>query len=425
MKSIRFNVSVWVLLIGMAGCIITLFSGVVISKTVLTVMDWRLNETKQTQQWFQWLKEKFEAEHPGVEIKYVTSPLGTEYKNKLILGAASGTGPDIARLSIMHARDLFEQGILIPLNNFIERSPEVAPDKMFPATQVYNHKEGKIFGVTYGMVSSCLLYDMDAFEEAGLDTDPVAISSWTQFISAAQKLTRNAADGTVKRWGFSMGLAPESYASWLTANGGSFYDAKSNRAGFNDQAGIQTAEFLNKLVFSYKVVGGDFQKGTAAMGYGNSSAPYFIADINPRLRFSITSFPPGPMGNGRRGCLTWGNMLSITKTCKHAELAWDYIRYYTSLQGNLNEFRFIPTVISPRRDFYTTPEWKTIEARFKWAAMLPKIALEGGVYPYIHYEEMFERVWRPLLYPALAGQKPIESSLKEAERIYNMLLAEK
>jgi len=119
----------------------------------LTVMDWKINETEQTQKWFQYVKERFEAENPGVTIEYL--PVNwEEVREKLLTGVAAGTAPDVVALSIVWARELYEMGALLPLNDLIARTPEVDPQQFIPATQAYNQKDGVIFGITNAMDST-------------------------------------------------------------------------------------------------------------------------------------------------------------------------------------------------------------------------------------------------------------------------------
>lgn len=388
--------------------------------TVLTVMDWKINETEQTQRWFQYVKERFEAEHPGVEIEYI--PVGwAEVREKLLTGLAAGTAPDVVSLSIVWARELYEMGALRPLNDLIERTPELHPSHFIPVTQRYNQKDGVYFGITNAMDSAALLYDMDAFEMAGIDPSPEALASWDDFVAAARRLIRLDAGGAVSRYAYSAGLSPETFNSWLVANGGSFYDETLQAAGFASSRGLETARFLRDLYLTPGMIGGTF--GTdASMGHGGNWSPYFLMQSHPDLRFNLTSYPPGPSGQGR-GTTTWGNMSSITSTSQNVALAWEYIRWYTSLEGNIEMFRRLNYVNSPRLDFYQSDEWFEAQRQHHWMPNIPKVAIVGGVYPFIRWTDLDTSIWAPIIFPALSGQSDIDTVFREAERLYNQLLS--
>ncbi|HEX6971454.1 MAG TPA: extracellular solute-binding protein, partial [Limnochordia bacterium] len=240
---------------------------------VLRVMDWKLNETQATQAWFQSVKERFEAEHPGVEVQLETAAWGEEYRQKVLTGVAAGTAPDVVSLSIVWARDLFEAGALLDLTPFIRRTPEVAPNQFVPVTQLYNQVEGRFFGITNAMDEAALLYDVDAFDQAGIDSSPDAIGSWEEFRTIAQKLTRVDGSGNVTYWGYSGGTGLEAFNSWLVANGGSFYTEDLNAPAFQSRNGFETAQFIADLFTVYRVIGGSVTSRTAAMGHAGNWTP--------------------------------------------------------------------------------------------------------------------------------------------------------
>ena len=387
--------------------------------TILTVMDWKINETEQTQKWFQYVKERFEAENPGVTIEYL--PVNwEEVREKLLTGVAAGTAPDVVALSIVWARELYEMGALLPLNDLIARTPEVDPRQFIPATQAYNQKDGVIFGITNAMDSAALLYDIDAFESAGLDSHPEALATWDDFVTAARRLIRQEAGDEITRYAYATGLGIEVFNSWLVANGGSFYDEALEKPSFASPQGLETARFLRDLYMTPGMIGGAF--GTnAAMGHGGNWSPYFLMQSHPDLNFNLTSYPMGPSGHGR-GTTTWGNMSAIPSTSRNVELAWKFISWYTSLEGNIEMFRQLRYVNSPRIDFYQSDVWYEAQQEYVWMPNIPQIVLVGGVYPFLRYTDLDTTVWAPLVVPALSGQSDIDTTFAEAQRIYSQIL---
>ncbi len=403
-----------------AGCLVGSSAGSALAeKKVLTVMSWQLNETQATQAWFQKAKQIFEARHPDVEIQLTTAAWGEEYRQKVLVAAAGGTAPDVAHLSIVWARELYELGALLPLNKYLERDRAIINlDDFVPITQKYNQKNGVYFGITSAMDEAALVYNVEMLEEAGLDSSPTAISDWEEFKTYAQKLTRKEGDKTI-RWGYSAGFYPEVFNSWLVANGGSFY-GENEAPAFASRQGLETARFLKEL-YELGVIGGALANRTAAMSHGGNWVPYFLQQQAPDLRFRLTSYPKGPSGRGR-GTTTWGNMYSITKTTKYPDLAWEFLKFYTSLEAMEQMFLMLNYVGAPRISFYRTVTWLTAVRKFPWMANIPEIASVGGVYPYLKYSELESKVWNPLVVPALRGARPLESTLEEATRLYAGIL---
>jgi ABC-type glycerol-3-phosphate transport system substrate-binding protein len=391
------------------------------AKTTLVVMDWQVGSTAATQAWFQQAKERFEAAHPGVEIEYMTMSFGNSYREKLIVGAAAGTAPDAAALSIIWARDLWNAGILLDLNPLVDRTPELHPRNFIPATQLYNQVDGSVYGITHAMDESVLWYNCDAFEQSGLSTDPYALKSWSDLLTALKKLTVVDSAGVTTRYGLHSDMHTEIYSTWLTANGGSFYRDNLTRSGFGSKEGWEAAEFIVKLRQD-GLIGGKFAGRTAAMHHGQNSTPYRLDRDDPDLNYQGTSFPPGPSGKGR-ATTVWGNMYSIIKSSKNVDLAWEFIRYYTGLQGNVDIFEALDYINSPRLDFYRSRQWVSARSRRKWMPMIPEIAYVGGVYPFLEYTKLNQQVWSPLVNRALAGTLPVESTFAQAAELYDGILA--
>jgi|LSQX01.1.fsa_nt_gb multiple sugar transport system substrate-binding protein len=403
------------------------FAAAAQEKTVLRVMDWKLNETGATQAWFQYVKERFEAEHPGVVVEYHPMPWSEAYRDQLVTSSIAGVPPDVVSLSIIWANDLYRAGVLMPLNDYVAKDPDVGPEAMIPATQVYNQWEGVIFGITHTMDENVLFYDIDALEEVGLSADPYAIQSWDDMITYARRLTVYDDAGNVVRAGYEPDFWDTAFTSWLTANGGSFYNATLTGPAFHDEAGRQTLQFLHDLRNVYRVTGGDtpmsVMNGTAAMVTSGNWAAYTAQQQRPDLNFNMTSFPAGPNGV-QRGTTVWGNMYSIPVNAANPDLAWEFIRWYTSLEGNLEMLKFLDYIASPRLDFYQTDEWRAVAAEYHWAPRVPEIAIVGGTFAFLRNTEFMNQAFRPYLMQAYLGNMPVETALEQAARIVERLLAE-
>ncbi len=394
----------------------------VAAKNTITVMDWRIHSTQTMQAYYGWLKEEYERQHPDVEVEYIQVTMNN-LLDRLLTGVVTDTAPDVVHLSMLWARDLFQEGVIMDLTDLVIKTPEVTPDKFIPVTQLYNQYRGRIFGVTVGMDTAVLYYNLDHFEEAGLNTDPYGIATWDDFIQAAKKLTRRDAEGRTTRYGYIHNAKIESFNSWLASNGGSFYaDPDLNVAGFNTEAGRQTAQFLSDLLLVHEVVGGNFTSQTTSMSYNNNATPRVFLQSAPDMRFMATSFPKGPSGKGR-GSTVWGNMVSIPVSCKQVPLAWDYIKLMASLEANVEQFKILDYVGSPRLDFYRSAAWRTGHTKHEWMRMIPEIAYIGSVYPFRRSTDLTP-IWRDHVEEAVAGRKAIAAALAEAERLYNIVLSQ-
>lgn len=366
------------------------------AKTPLVVWDWwGAGGGSKHQAWFSWLESEFEKQNPDIDLQFQFYGWDS-YLDKIITATAGGVGPDAAQLSVNFARDLYDAGMLAELNDFVAKCPDTAPRQFIPTTQVYNQKNGRIYGITFVMDSGALAYNKDHFAEAGLSEDPFALATWADFTTAAKKLTRSDGE-TIVRSGYSYWISMEVFASWLVSNGGSYYNDNLTGAGFNNKAGIETLTLLQDLKNAFDVWGGSawqFEAGDASMAYaGTWSGSYW--DTVGSLRFGLTSNPKGPSAT-QRGTVTWGNMFSMFTDTQHPEEAWRFIRFATGLDAQIWLLDGLDRPTSPRLDFYRTSAWKEAVLRRPWVATMPDIAMAGGVNGFLKVKDI-NAVAQPIL----------------------------
>lgn len=344
-------------------------------RRVLEVWDWWGNTEHLAL--FEYVKEKFEARHPGVEVRFSTFPGGTvQYGERLLTAIAAGTGPDVTQASVAFARDFYEAGLFLPLNEYVEKTPELQPHQFFPTTQIYNQKDGVIFGIPLVFDTNVLFKNIDFFEEAGLDYSPHAIDTWDTFVEYAVKLTRWDANGTVTRSGYHATMTAPEWIVWIYSNGGRIFNDDFTDFDFATEQGIATVEFLLDLRARDQIApagtGDVLSSGRSAMVVTGAHLPLDALKANPNLRLVETTVPVGPMGSARSAS-GWGNMMVITANAKDPDLAWEYIKYYTSLEGQEDIMRHLQRPGAPRFDFYQTETWYQALAQNPWMSTLFEI----------------------------------------------------
>lgn len=390
------------------------------ARTVVKVWDWWAS-TPAVDEYFAWVEKEFEQRNPDIDVQYEFYPWA-EYREKLITSAAAGIGPDVAQISINFARELYDGGLLMELNSFIERSPSTSPDQFVPVTQRYNQKDGRIYGVPYVMDSAALVYNTDHFNEAGISIAPFALETWEDFLRAAQKLVRRDSD-TITRSGYGYWPNLQVYTSWLYSNGGSFYNSDERAAAFNDERGRETLEFLSDLQVNYAVYNPDaasLPAGNTSMAHmGTWSGPY-IADQGPEINFAMTSYPQGPSGEGR-GTTTWSNMIALFRGAENTDAAWRFVEFITSLEVDEKLLTIMDRPTSPRLDYYQSDVWGQMVFENPWMRSLPEIAMVGGAYPFLNFTEI-NAIMTPMVQKVAFGESAPQEVITNAERAVNQIL---
>jgi len=368
----------WVLLVG--WCFLAVSAGA--AKAVLEIGDWWNPQRPDMQEWWAFVEAEFEQRHPGVDVQFVWYTGTGDAREKLIVSCAAGTAPDVTQVSVAFGRELYTKGIFLTLNSFIDRDGQALWNDRFPISRVYAEKDGAIFGIPHDLASTGLVYDVDAFASAGLDPDPFAIGNWVALREAAKKLTRSQ-DGAVTRYGLAGGIGWEqSLAYWLAANGAAIYSPDFRRITVNSPQAKEAVEYVMELQFGLGVLGGTIDSGTAAMqsDYG-TFASLSLELARPDLTFRMTSMPPGPSGQ-QRTTVTWSNMVSVVRSTKQPDIAWEYVKFYTGPEMRQQMLRILNR-ISANRSLYASELWRRMVQEHAYMATFGHMAEAGTLWPFV------------------------------------------
>jgi multiple sugar transport system substrate-binding protein len=409
--------SLVILLLALAGC------GSASDKTVLRVWDWWSPvEGEKMRDYFRGVKETFEREHPGVDLRFQHIPFGPQYIQKIMASMAAKRPPDCLHASIIWANDLYERGVLSDLRPYVERTPEMADAVWLPAALRYGRDGNYIYGIPIEQDASCIVYNLDLFEQAGISTAPFVFETWEDLRQAAIRMTKRDANGKVIRAGFLVvGGDLSSCLPWMYSDGGAFYTPDLKRSAFNDTAMREAMQFLQDLQYRDRVSfpvateRQDFQyfvQGQVAMFLGGTWVGHLIDEQVPNFRYGMMSFPRGPHG-AVRGGMTWTNLMCIPKGAKHPDLAWEFITDYCGMRNALWKLKVIDRN-SPLAGFYQTPEWNAATRRSPSLETVPHITEIGGLYPVVRFTEI-DAVFQPLCQGLMLDRLRPDQVVSEAQ----------
>ncbi|HVW18190.1 MAG TPA: extracellular solute-binding protein [Solirubrobacteraceae bacterium] len=204
-------------------------------------------------------------------------------------------------------------------------------------------KDGSLIGLGTDVGSLAICYRADLFKQAGLPSDPTAVSklwpTWGDYLKAGKKFQANAPSGT-----------------YFYDSGSNIYNAiiaQANPAYYN-KAGKLLVSSNPKVKQAWNVAVQGYQAGLDAglaaystawttgfkkstfasvtcpawmMGYIQTSAPAFKGDWN------VADVPGGKGGS-------WGgSFLAIPKQSKHQAEAWDLLKFLTSPESQTYVFK--------------------------------------------------------------------------------------
>ncbi|MCL2865837.1 MAG: extracellular solute-binding protein [Lachnospiraceae bacterium] len=210
----------------------------------------------------------FMSEFPWITVEAIQIDRG-EYETWMNTMAAAGTLPDTGIMAESQVIPWAEQGMLLPVD--INGLAELVGDTPLEHLHFVWEGETVAFSVCNNLVQ--LFYDIDKFEEAGVDLPPTNWQdawTWDEFVDAAKSLTldsagRDAHDAgfdrdNVVQWGIRFYNATWMLEPWALANGGGWFAPGSPNDVIIAEA--PSAEAMQMIADLYLVHGVSPQFGT-------------------------------------------------------------------------------------------------------------------------------------------------------------------
>jgi multiple sugar transport system substrate-binding protein len=296
----------------------------------------------------------FRELHPNAAIKIVELPV-TEMYEKQITEMAAATGAfDIIEFCPSWKGDYWR--FLLPLDDYMKQWDPDWEDIMPSIRDSYSNWEGKIYGIPEDGDVHILYYRKDALdnsdyqrqfkEKYGYELAPP--DTWDEYIDIAEFFNGWDWDGDGQiNYGCSeMAKRGEVFFWFLQrfgAMGGRYFDEKGNPA-INSAVGVAALENLAKAIkfappgalnFEYTEHENAFISGQVAMNINWGSQQHVVIDPKVSKVYDKTGYALSPgvrKQDGsiyRRTCLAYGWNLGISRTCRHPEIAYQYIKFLT------------------------------------------------------------------------------------------------
>ncbi|MEA2585546.1 MAG: multiple sugar transport system substrate-binding protein [Thermomicrobiales bacterium] len=334
------------------------------SALAATEINWAVNAWAPTETS---LVEKVVANLMAMNPELKVDVLGYDpntYDQKLLADIVAGTLPDIFVSADVYTKPFFDANLTADLKPFMDKTgPKIEEfDEKFIALAQYDGKVGFLPRAADVVV---LYYNKRMFDEAGV---AYPTEDWTldDQMSAAEKLTKKASDGTTTQYGLTANYTWWAYwVPLVVAQGGQILSEGNTKAVFNSPEGISAWDFIfsglkNGFFVPYSVqqsMGGDsvpFANGTAAM------IPT-IRGLTPSFReqlkddWDVTLVPKGKVDR-KTGMGTMGYAMS--SQTKNPEAAWEVLNY-TFTEG-MKVFMETYLLIPPIKSFYDDPTWRNL-----------------------------------------------------------------
>lgn len=287
--------------------------------------------------------EAYTAEHPNITVTfdYYGDMTATEYYKKVDLMVMGGEEMDILMTSAFpeHAQRA-GSGAYLPLDEYFE-AEGVAPEEAYSIIQKV---DDKIYGIPGDLKSWFVIINKDMLDAAGLEV-PSLDWTWDDYREYAKAMTTG--EGASKIYGsyFHSWDHYDYLGMWSTYPDNPMFKEDMSGVNFDDP------DFKDWLQFRYDLENVDkssmpyadvksmnmnyrdkfFNGQIAMLPIGNFIVPE-LDDQDKYPHDFVTTFAPIPAwGDAEPGTTyTESHFYSVSKTSKHPQEAYDFIRFYTT-----------------------------------------------------------------------------------------------
>lgn len=375
----------------------------------ITVGTWKGTDAEVST--FDELLDAFTKE-TGIKVK---KKVYNDYQTQLQTDLVGGTAPDVFYVDAFLAPELSKQGVLEPLDQYIEQSEKDLTDFYEPAIDAFKSEE-QLFGLPKDYSTLGLYYNKKLIEEAGFTAEdiPSEMEELPSFLSELQK-------------SLPSGVIPAITSSELARH---MFVLQSGGTDIVDEDGLAVLSqpdqlaALQPLVDAYqeKLVQRpvDLGQGWAGDSFGAEKAAIMI-EGNWAISHIQQNFPNIEMGtkevptiNGNSGSMMFTVSYSLNSDSDEKAAGWAFLDFATSKEG-MKIWSEGAGVLPSLKSVAEELDLKNDELK------APFVAAGAYATPWQKGDSLsiVAREYNNLLPAALKGDMTLEEAMKQAEKTAN------
>ncbi|WKA46089.1 ABC transporter substrate-binding protein [Geobacillus zalihae] len=284
----------------------------------------------------------FNQTHPEIEVKPVFQGTYEEALTKWNAAAGTKDAPTIMQTFEVGTKHMIDSGKVVPVQTWIDKDKYDVSQWEKNIVNYYT-VNGRIYSMPFNSSTPVLIYNKDAFREAGLDPEKPPLT-YSELKEAAKKLTKKKGKET-ERYGFSILNYGWFFEEMVAVQGGLYVNNNNGRSSdatkavFNGDEGKRVFELIRDMYRdgtfynagqNWDDMRAAFQAGKIAMYLDSSAGVKTLIDNSP---FDVgVSYLPVPDGVERQGVVIGGASLWMMKGSseKEQKAAWEFMKYLTT-----------------------------------------------------------------------------------------------
>jgi len=373
------------------------------------------------------LVNRFNEEHPGIQVKYQSTPWDNWYQT-FTTAIASGSPPDISTGAGYQAFQFTDNDAILPLDDVVEELKQAGKlDDFVPGSVEALQYNGHYVAFPWMIDIRVPWYRKDLFEQAGITQMP---KTWDELRAALKQLSGDGKYGLVLP-GNDVNLGIQALFSLMLNNGGGIFNEQKEVDLMNER-NVEAARLISDVVKDGSVnpamIGFNGDGGIKEFGAGRGAVYIHtpsLLDNFPDLSERIGILEPLEGPHGDKATLGWVNNIMIYKASNHQEEAKTFLKWWVEnnktlwTEGKQGGF---PVKTSFTEDPYwqDNPNLKLIAEKY-----LPIMKTTGykapGGFPELNEIEG-DGTTLTMIQKIMSG-RPVEQSMTETRQKYEQIMS--
>lgn len=372
--------------------------------------------------YFNQLIASFEAENPGVKVRWTDVPWA-DMQSKILTAVSANTAPDVVNLNPDFAAQLAGRNAWMPLDD------RLTPDQQgqyLPKIWDANKVDGQSFGIPWYLATSITVSNTDLLEAAGVTAPPATFEE----LAAIAKQVKDATG----KYAFFVTFVPEDSAEVLQSMvqmGVELVDAEGN-AAFNTPAGKAAFQYWVDLyqqeLLPQEVLTQGHRRGIELYQSGEtallSTGPQFLNTIatNAPSIAAVSSASPQVTGETGKKNVAVMNLV-IPRNSDQPDAALNFALYVTNPENQLEfakQANVLPSTTASLEDsYFTTSADETNPAEKARVVSASQMNDAEVLLPTISDIKELQKIMYTNLQAAMLGQSTVDEAIAAAETEWN------
>ena len=301
---------------------------------------------------------RFEAEHPGVKVKYVSGIRREDYAEWLAERLLEGEEPDVFVLPGADFALYASMGALTPLDRAMGKDETFDPSVYYPMAMDYGRWQGISYALPVGAVPTLMFVNKTLLAKEGI---PIPSNDWTwqDFLQICRQVTRDTdGDGRLDQFG----VYDYNWRKAALTNDVQIFSVDGKNANFTTQNMEEVMRFMTELHAvnqGQEVTAKDFDMGRVAFRTFTFAEyrtykpyPWRIKKYSS-FEWDCIKLPAGP--SGHNSSIMQIMIMGISARTSEPRLSWELLKticYDPAIQeAMLTKTQGVPA----RRDVVESP----------------------------------------------------------------------